>query len=571
MREVTDPALLQALEGGEVTDPELLQQLEAGDAPPVSSDFSPLGFLSRYLKQGVAERRRQFQQNYGGDFQKYIADRGRTDVLGRAAKGVSDPLVGGAQLAANVLPEAVSGPVNRMVAQSEADYQTARERQGQSGIDLPRMLGNAAMVMAMPGAKGPFKGTTLGQRSVNSAVTGGIGGALQPIFDPENFWSDKAVATATGAGAGLVAAPVMEGAARVISPAASKAAKPLLKEGITPTPGQLLGGMAKTAEEKAVSLPFIGDIVRSGQQSANVSLNRAAINRALAPINEKLPAGLAGRQAIDFAQTKLGAAYDSVLSKIGQVTPDQQLVAEFNQIGQQVQNLPKDKMDQFVRVLRNEVAGRIKNGTLPAEALKAAESNLGQISRGYLKSQDYDQRQLGKAIQEAQQALRQMVQRQAPQFAEELQKINQGWANFMRPQRAATSVGAQEGVFSAAQLHSAVKAMDPSRNKAAFARGQALMQDLSEPAKAMMTPAVANSGTADRALLAYMLANPVKATGLFAASLPASALYSDLGRRAAAAAIARRPEGAEAAADWVRRFAPIGGLLAGPQLYPQLP
>lgn len=571
MREITDPALLQALEGGEVTDPDLLKQLEAGEAPPVSSDFSPLGFLSRYLKQGVAEQRRQFQQNYGGDFQKYIADRGRTDVLGRAAKGVSDPLVGGAQFAANVLPEAVSGPVNQMVAQSEADYQTARERQGQSGVDLPRMLGNTAMVMAVPGAKGPLKGATLWQRAVNSAVTGSIGGALQPIFDPESFWSDKAVAAATGAGAGLVAAPAMEGLARVISPAASKAAKPLLKEGVTPTPGQLLGGMAKTAEEKAVSLPFIGDIVRSGQQGANVSLNRAAINRALAPINEKLPAGLAGRQAIDFAQTKLGAAYDDVLSKIGQVTPDQQLVAEFNQIGQQVQNLPKDKIDQFVRVLKNEVAGRFKDGILPAEGLKAAESNLGQISRGYLRSQDYDQRQLGKALQEAQHALRQMVQRQAPQFADELKKINQGWANFLRPQRAASSVGAPDGVFSPAQLHSAVKALDSSRNKSGFARGQALMQDLAEPAKTMMTPTVANSGTADRALMAYLMTNPLKATGLLAASLPASALYSDLGRRAAAAAIARRPEGAEVAADWVRRFAPVGGLLAGPQLYPQLP
>lgn len=571
MREVTDPTLLQTLEGREVVDPELLKQLEAQDNPPVSSDFSPLGFLSHYLKRGVADQRRQFEQNYGGDFRKYIADRGRTDVLGRAAKGVSDPLVGGAQLIANILPEAVAGPVNKMVAQSETEYQAARGRQGQSGLDLPRMLGSAAMTMAVPGAKGPFQGSTLGQRAINSATAGGIGGALQPIFDPENFWADKATATATGAGAGLVAAPVMEGIAKVVAPEAAKVARPLLKEGVNPTPGQLLGGAAKTAEEKAVSLPFIGDVIRSGQQSANISLNRAAINRALAPIGEKLPSGVAGRQAIDFAQTRLGAAYDDVLQKIGQVTPDQQLVADFNQIGQQVRNLPKDKIDQFVRVLKNEVADRINAGSLPADALKAAESNLGQISRGYLKSADYDQRQLGKAIQEAQHALRQMVQRQAPQFADELQKINQGWANFLRTQRAATSVGAQDGVFNAAQLHSAVKAMDQSRNKGSFAAGRALMQDLSEPAKAMMTPAVANSGTADRALLAYLLANPIKATGLFAASLPASALYSDLGRRVAAAAIARRPAGAENVADWVRRFAPVGGLLAGPQLYQQIP
>jgi hypothetical protein len=187
-----------------------------------------------------------------------------------------------------------------------------------------------------------------------------------------------------------------------------------------------------------------------------------------------------------------------------------------------------------------------------------------------MKSPDYDQRMLGRALQDAQTALRETVQRQAPQYAKELKDVNKGWANFMRPQRASTSVAAEGGVFSPAQLHNSVKAMDSSRNKAAFARGDALMQDLSEPAKKLMQDRTRNSGTADRALQAglvmSLMTNPLKTGAGLAASLPAAAMYSRPGVAGMEALLTARPQIADPIAEVVRR----GGLALGAPTYPAI-
>jgi hypothetical protein len=331
-----------------------------------------------------------------------------------------------------------------------------------------------------------------------------------------------------------------------------------------------LGGAFKTAEEKAQSLPIVGSAITGAKERGIQDLNRAAFDRALKPLGEKLPKGVVGREAVEFTSEKLSQAYDDVLGKIGEIAPDQEMIRDFNRIGGSIANLPKDKLEQFVRVLQNEVAGRIQGGALSAESLKAAESNIGQAARGYMKSPDYDQRMLGRALQDAQAALRETVQRQAPQYANELKAVNRGWANFLRPQRASTSVAAEEGVFSPAQLHNSVKALDSSRNKASFAKGNALMQDLSEPAKKVMQDQTRNSGTADRALQAGMLmslaTHPLKTGAGLAASIPAAAMYSRPGVAAMEALLTSRQQVADPVAEFVRR----SGLAIGAPAYPAI-
>jgi hypothetical protein len=239
----------------------------------------------------------------------------------------------------------------------------------------------------------------------------------------------------------------------------------------------------------------LGDTIKNAQRRSFQDLNTAAINRSLDPIGGRLPAGTTGRDAIAYAQHQLGDAYDNVLNRIGAVHPDQQFAGEMAQLGQMTRNLPQQTADQFDRILQNEVTGRIDaNGVMTPQGLKAAESNLGQLAREYRRNPDYDTRTMGTAIEQAQANLRTMLARVAPQHAQELQRINEGWANFMRVQRASSSLGAESGVFTPEQLQSAVKAMDPSRNKGTFARGDALMQDLSEAAKNVMGNKVPDSG-----------------------------------------------------------------------------
>ena len=174
------------------------------------------------------------------------------------------------------------------------------------------------------------------------------------------------------------------------------------------------------------------------------------------------------------------------------------------------------------------------------------------------KALDPDPAMVADALREVQAALRGNVMRSNPQFAPELKKINEGWANFKRVQRAASGVGSDSGVFTAAQLQSAVKALDRSKDKGAFARGEALMQDLTDPAKAVLASRVPDSGTPTR-LMAGLAAGGgvgmVSPTALVA-GLGASSAYTRPGQAALAALLARRPDAAQPIASALERLAP---------------
>ena len=151
----------------------------------------------------------------------------------------------------------------------------------------------------------------------------------------------------------------------------------------------------------------------------------------------------------------------------------------------------------------------------------------------------------------------------------ELTAINTGWANFKRLERASSSLGVEDGTFSAAQLQNAVKALDRSKDHGKFARGQAFMQDLSDPAKNVLGSRVPNSGTADRLLnlpnvvtagvgasvSPWTLAAP--ALGYGAYTPPAQALLRGM--------VSRRPGFAQPVAGLLNRsfpmLSPAGGLL----------
>ena len=136
-------------------------------------------------------------------------------------------------------------------------------------------------------------------------------------------------------------------------------------------------------------------------------------------------------------------------------------------------------------------------------------------------------------------------------------------------QRAASALGGEEGVFTPAQLLNAVKAMDPSRNKGAFARGDALLQDLAEPAKTVLSQSVPDSGTAGRLLASLIMGgapvaamvNPVAGAAL----LPAAAYAPGVQRGVAALLASRQGSVLSGTAEGMRALTPaMSALLAGP-------
>ena len=511
-------------------------------APAPDVDVSRLGRFAHGAMK-VPEGISQAAMNF---LPRNFIDRGN-DLIGKA----NDlPVIGPLTKAAGIIPESPEQYGQRLT-KDEGDFQAARKAAGQDGIDWAgaagTMLASVPLSMAMPGVSGGLLAKT-----GMAAAEGGLLGAAQPVYGNGDFANEKAKQAGIGAAAGGLLTPVTAAVGRVISPKVNDAVKGLLSEGITPTPGQILGGIPARFEERLTSVPFTGDVVRSGMQRATNQLNTAAINRSLAPIGETLPKGLSGREAISYADARLRDTYDNVLDKIGAVQIDQQFGQGLNALSGMTRNLPKDIGEQFDRIVKNEIVDRIDaNGVMTSSGLKAAESNLGEIARGYMRNQDYDKRMLGDAVLEAQSSIKQMLERQSPQYAPELRAVNRGWANFLRPQRAASSLGAEDGVFTAAQLQNAVKALDPSKNKRAFAKGDSFMQDLSDPAKKVLGGKIPDSGTAGRLMNAGLF-------GLTSGALtsPLALAYTPAGQRAVAGLLAQRPAIAAPIAGLLERYSP---------------
>jgi len=371
---------------------------------------------------------------------------------------------------------------------------------GDSGLAQTGRIGMQIAATSPVAAITPFRAAGLAGSIGNAALQGTGATALTSSA------SDAPLRQDLTTGAAIASAfPV---AGRVIAPAIDTAARRLAKEGLELTPGQILGGGWQRAEDKMTSIPLLGDLIKSAQGKSFLSFNRAAINRSLNPIGENLPKDMpAGREAIDYAKTKLSDAYNNLLPKLSGNINEPQFVGEINNLVRLTQNLPPQQATQFQRIIKQQVLDRAsQNGMLSGETMKVVESELGRAAKGYRGSQSFDDRQLGDALREAQSSLRGMLERVNPDKAGELKNINLGYANYYRVRDAAKSSGAVDGVFSATQLSQAVRSNDSSLGKDAYARGKALMQDLSDPAKSVLPSKVPDSGTTSRLLMDTVVA-----------------------------------------------------------------
>lgn len=502
----------------------------------------------------------------------------------RFAAGLVDPIQGGAQMLENavrsVSPGAVSAinKANNWLAErglvgalpAGGVQQQTQEREAAlktNGVDWPRLAGNVlSPVNAALGLSMPAAATTAARVGVG-AGTGALAGALMPNTGGTE---DKLKQMGFGAAGGAVVPALLGGVGRVISPNASTnpQVSALRAEGIRPTIGQALGGFANKAEEKAISVPFVGDAIAGARQRAAGDLNTAVANRALAPIGESAPKGIAGRDLVGHVQGKLSDAYNDLLPKLT-VKADQTFAQEVQSLRGMVANgsIDPNAAKTFQRILQNDVLGKFKGqNALTGQTMKAVESDLGQKIAQFGGSTDADARLVADALREVQSSLRSLVMRNNPAHAKELKAINSGWANFKRLERAAGYIGAEDGMFNASQLQSAVKALDRSKDKGKFARGEAFMQDLSDPAKNVLGAKVPNSGTADRLMNAGALGSGLLNPAIPASLLGGAALYSAPAQRALLAAVSSRPQAAQPIAGLLNRSAPMlspaGGLLA---------
>lgn len=459
--------------------------------------------------------------------------------LAGAGKGMHDLGTG----AVGALKSAVGmeTPADRanVDAQRLRDAPLMRTPAGALG-DIGGKVATTIPAMMVPGANS-YRG---------AAILGAITGATQPAGTEDS----RLLNTATGAAGGVIGQGATNRIAAVINPTVRPNVRALMDQGITPTPGQISGGFLQRAEDKLTSLPITGDAISAARTRGLDDFNRAAYNRVLAPIGEKYE-GEVGREGIRKVAGMISDKYDTLLPKLS-FKADQQFGQELSTLQSMI---PVAQKAQFDQILKTKLLDKMTSaGLMNGESLKAAEGELGRLARGYRSSQNFDERQLGDAILELQSAMRQNLARGNPAHADELSKINEGFANLVRVERAAGFQGAQNGVFTPALLSAAVKAGDQSVRKNAFSKGGALMQDLSDAGKDVLASKYPDSGTAGRVLLgggaiASGIANPAIPAGLAAAAVPYLPKASNL----AAYLLTQRPQQAQAIADMLRRGSPL--------------
>lgn len=372
-------------------------------------------------------------------------------------------------------------PIASKVASGAALVTSARPT-GNALRMSPVQAGAAAATLNAPFALARQEGTLperLPGAALETAITFGTGAALQG---------------ASNALTGRVAQ------ARAAPPSPQRQ---LSREGVQLTPGQMLGGGAQRAEDALTSIPIVGDAVRSARIRGIESFDRAALNRSLGPVGQELPAGVdVGREGVRYAGQAIGQAYDDALRGVT-ITPDRQLSQD---IGAIVYNadLPPNIAQELDGIVQNSIVGRL-GGPVDGATWKAIDSDIGAMARAAdnAAATQPSQRYLRDALRGVQQALADALERASPEAAQGVQSADEAFANLARIRQASqyTGTSARGGVFSPADLNRSVQSMDTSAGNRAFAQGDALLQDLTDPAMQVLPQQVPDSGTPFRSLM----------------------------------------------------------------------
>lgn len=512
-------------------------------------------------------------------------------VAGGFLRGAKDLWDGGAQMLERALPEGArntlnelnnavadktglvsklpQGGVTEQVKRDIADYEQARALAGREGFDFARLSGNVAAGMAVPGAKAASLPRTIAGKVGAGALVGAGANALMPVTEDGEFWEQKGAQAATGAVAGAASVPIAAGLSRIIKPNTSPEVKRLMDAGVTPTPGQILGGGFQRAEDKAMSIPILGDLIASSRKQGLADFQKAAYARALDPIGGQVPKEV-GQSGMAAVREQLNSAYEKLLPKVVFQADNQFSQDVTNVLNMARSSLPDAEAAQLEKILKTQLFDRMTaSGRMSGDSLKIVQSEIGRVARGYRGDSSYDKRQISAALDEVMSSIRKTLIRSNPQMADELSNIDKGYAIYTRLRDAAQRSGGNAGEFTPAQLAAAVKKADTSVGKRATTEGAALMQDLSDAGKSVLPSQVPNSGTADRFFmgmatgggLAYLEPNALAAAGF--ASLP----FVPGGRQLTAALLAKRPQSFNRLADIVSKSSPAIAI-AAPQAVP---
>lgn len=370
------------------------------------------------------------------------------------------------------------------------------------GRGMPRLLGggsgaqfgrNLATDMAYSGIYG---GVTEGD-PLSSAVEGGVGSAGGQLFG-------KGVGRAIG---GVDLAPAVQA---------------LRSRGIPMTVPQQLGGFIKGMEDKAMSVPLVGDMIRARRMEGMGAFNREAFNEAGGPINATV--STIGEQGVEELADQVGDAYTSATSGVS-VPFDAQFPSDFAGAVARGQRLPPDLRHSLGEVLEARVAPITDTGAMTGDqfqqavrALKATRNRPPSRFEGF--EQDYRDSVTG-VIDSLE---GQMMRGGGDQTVSGLTAANAANRNLRTIEDASNRAagGSETGtpfVFTPSQLQRAGMATERRYP------GQRPFADLADSGQEILPSRIPNSGTADRAAQMLIPGALVGGAGLGALSADESAVH----------------------------------------------
>lgn len=387
----------------------------------------------------------------------------------------------------------------------------------------PTALGAAGRGMMVGGAAGAAYGAGSAQGPIEQRIAGAQDGAVTGAM----------AGGALGGGGRVVGNAVGNAASRMMTSPRAQQVQTLRNHGVSLTPGQQMGGMAKNAEDLAMRAPILGTAIRGARERGRDSLNRAVGNRALDHIGEGVPANVdVGGDMVAHVQGRLGAEFDRAYSMVPEFNVnDEVLTAGMARVGQAKADLPPDLQTQFDTIIGQRLA-RLEGATT-GQNVGSVRSELNTLASRYLKMDDVAHQDLGAMLAEVGDELDGAISRASPEAGEILGRARAGYSDYIRLEKASTNAGGAP--FAPGQLASAVKSTDGTVRHGGIGRGEARMQDLSGAARAIMPDQFGNPGTADSgALLGLGVlagSNPVAGAGAAAGLGAAATPYLMMGRK----------------------------------------
>lgn len=376
-------------------------------------------------------------------------------------------------------------------------------------------------------------------------------GALQ-ASDP-NSLSDVAQNAGIGALTGRAGEALGNGIGALATGVADPVKRALSEAGVNFTPGQAMGGVAQTLEQKLASIPIMGDAIRNRLAESGQQFNTATLNRALNKAGlDALPASSVGTDAFTKGQQAFDKAYSAARANMNfSRTPEfDQALSDLQDrvVNGGVDSLSEPFQTKFANVVKNTLERRIApDGTMSGDTYKSVVSDLQKAARQYLGGANpADAREYGQALADLAGIVDTAAKQSSdPAAAAQMAKVDSGYRLWALAEKAADNSGpTNAGAFTPGQYLRAVEQSDNSARNRAFSAGRAFDQQYAQQALNALGKNLPNSFTADRTLAAGLLGEALSGnlvhglaamgtpgaaaigTGIPAAALAGGALYS---------------------------------------------